>query len=64
MGLHGLWNGLTVSLIYGAAVSMWMGLHAGWNRELEKVWKRLEAAEASHDEYRGHSGTADVSELW
>jgi len=56
MGLHGLWYGLTVSLVYGSVVSVWMGLHADWKRESEKVQKRLEAAKANQDEYVRHNG--------
>ena len=59
MGLHGLWYGLTVSLVYGAAVSVWMGLHADWNRESKKVQKRLEAAKARQDEYGVHGSAGE-----
>ncbi|KAF8500305.1 MATE efflux family protein [Russula emetica] len=37
MGLHGLWYGLTVSLIYGSAVGVWLGLRTDWNREVQKA---------------------------
>ncbi len=49
MGLHGLWYGLTVSLVYGSAVGVWLGLRTDWNREVEKVRKRLEADKANWD---------------
>ena len=55
-GLHGLWYGLTVALVYGAVVSVWMGLHVDWNKESEKVQKRLEAVKANQDEHGRHSG--------
>ena len=56
VGLHGLWYGLTVSLVYGSAVSVWIGLHADWNRESENVQRRLEAAKANQDEYVRNNG--------
>jgi MATE family multidrug resistance protein len=59
MGLHGLWYGLTVSLIYSSAVGVTMALRADWDKELEKVQKRLEAAKAHHDEYVTHNGARD-----
>ena len=56
VGLHGLWYGLTVSLVYGSVVSVWMGLNADWNKESEKVQKRLEGAKANQDEHGRHNG--------
>jgi hypothetical protein len=44
-----------LSLVYGAVVSVWMGLQADWNKESEKVQKRLEAAKAKQDEYGRHN---------
>ncbi|RPD65257.1 MATE efflux family protein [Lentinus tigrinus ALCF2SS1-7] len=43
MKLHGLWIGLTVSLVYSAAFGIWICLRANWDREVEKVRIRLEA---------------------
>ncbi|KAI0330061.1 MATE efflux family protein [Cubamyces sp. BRFM 1775] len=43
MQLHGLWVGLTVSLVYCAAVGVWLCLRTDWEREVEKVRMRLEA---------------------
>ncbi|KAH9896671.1 MATE efflux family protein [Cubamyces lactineus] len=43
MQLHGLWVGLTVSLVYCAAVGVWLCLRTDWEREVEKVRVRLEA---------------------
>ncbi|KAH9991563.1 mate-domain-containing protein [Russula vinacea] len=41
MGLHGLWSGLTVSLIYSAAVGVWLALKTDWNWEVQKVQSGL-----------------------
>ncbi|KAI0674131.1 MATE efflux family protein [Trametes maxima] len=43
MHLHGLWVGLTVSLVYSAAAGVWISVRADWEREVEKVRIRLEA---------------------
>ncbi|KAI0353405.1 MATE efflux family protein [Trametes cingulata] len=43
MQLHGLWIGLTVSLVYCAAAGVWLCLRTKWDREVEKVRIRLEA---------------------
>ncbi|KAI0064869.1 MATE efflux family protein [Artomyces pyxidatus] len=43
MGLHGLWIGLTVSLVYGSVVGIYLALVTDWNREVKKVIARLEA---------------------
>jgi MATE family multidrug resistance protein len=59
MGLHGLWFGLTLSLVYCAAVSVSMALNADWNRESEKVQKRLEAANAHQDECGRDTGAGE-----
>ncbi|KAI0000631.1 MATE efflux family protein [Russula compacta] len=49
MGLHGLWYGLTLSLVYCAAVGVWLGLKTDWNREVQKVQKRLGADKSNRD---------------
>jgi MATE family multidrug resistance protein len=59
MGLHGLWYGLTVSLIYGSTVGVWLGLKTDWNREVEKVRKRLEQDKANWEANRTHNGEGD-----
>jgi MATE family multidrug resistance protein len=41
-GLHGLWYGLTVSLVYSAFVGVWLSLRTDWVREVRKVEERLE----------------------
>ena len=56
MGLHGLWYGLTVSLIYCSVVGVMMALRADWNKESEKVQKRLEATKLQNDEHVTYSG--------
>ncbi|EIW79476.1 multidrug Oligosaccharidyl-lipid polysaccharide flippase [Coniophora puteana RWD-64-598 SS2] len=42
MGLQGLWIGITVALVYGAAVSLWLCLRSDWEKEVRKVRERLE----------------------
>ena len=59
MGLHGLWYGLTVSLIYGSTVGVWLGLTTDWNREVEKVRKRLEEDKANWEANRTRNGEGD-----
>ncbi|KAI9510175.1 MATE efflux family protein [Russula earlei] len=58
MGLHGLWYGLTLSLIYCATAGVWIALKTDWNREVEKVRKRLEVDKANRDEHMTHNGLA------
>lgn len=41
MGLHGLWYGLTVSLVYCAVVGTWLALRTDWQHQVDKVQKRL-----------------------
>jgi len=62
MGLHGLWYGLTVSLIYSSVVGVTIALRADWDKELEEVQERLKAAKAHHDEYVTHNGAGTVHE--
>lgn len=58
MSLHGLWIGLTMSLVYAAAVGVTICLRTNWDREVQKVQDRLEAdkraAKASDVETAGH----------
>jgi len=42
MGLQGLWIGITVALVYGSAVSLWLCLRSDWEKEVRKVRERLE----------------------
>ncbi|KAI1798396.1 MATE efflux family protein [Ganoderma leucocontextum] len=50
MELDGLWIGLTVSLVYCAAVGVWLCLNTDWEREVEKVRIRLEADRKAADD--------------
>lgn len=59
MGLHGLWYGLTVALVYVSAVGVWMGLNADWDQEVKKVQMRLEADKANEEERVGLDGAAE-----
>lgn len=43
MGLWGLWIGLTISLVYCAAIGAALCLKADWNHEVKKVSDRIEA---------------------
>jgi len=56
LGLHGLWYGLTLSLIYCSMVGVWLGLKTDWNREVGKVRERLEADKANRDEHGTYDG--------
>jgi MATE family multidrug resistance protein len=40
-GLHGLWMGLTFSLIYCAVLGTWLCVRTDWDREVQKVRDRL-----------------------
>jgi MATE family multidrug resistance protein len=40
-GLHGLWMGLTFSLVYCAAFGTWFCVRTDWDREVQKVQDRL-----------------------
>ncbi|KAH9174752.1 MATE efflux family protein [Lactarius sanguifluus] len=59
MGLHGLWYGLTVSLVYGSALGVWIGLKTDWAQEVQKVQRRLEADKAQEEEYVGRDGATE-----
>ncbi|KAL1674618.1 mate-domain-containing protein [Schizophyllum commune] len=41
-GLHGLWIGLTLSLVYCAAFGWWFAWRTDWEREVAKVQARVE----------------------
>lgn len=41
MGLHGLWIGLTVSLVYCAFFGTLLCVRTDWDREVWKVTQRL-----------------------
>jgi MATE family multidrug resistance protein len=43
LALHGLWMGLTVSLVYCATGGVWLCLRTDWEKEVRKVLARIEA---------------------
>ncbi|KAJ7512561.1 MATE efflux family protein [Mycena galericulata] len=50
-GLHGLWIGLTVSLVYCAVLGTWLCVGTDWDREVRKVVARINAEnKARHGE--------------
>ncbi|KAH9049321.1 MATE efflux family protein [Lactarius hengduanensis] len=59
MGLHGLWSGLTVSLVYGSALGVWVALKTDWTWEVQKVQRRLEADKAEEEEYVGRDSATE-----
>ena len=44
---HGLWIGLTCSLIYCSTHSSWICIRTDWNKEVIKVIERLKNEEGS-----------------
>lgn len=48
MGLHGLWTGLTISLVYCAVAGTWLALRADWQHQVDKVQKRLASERESY----------------
>ncbi|KAJ7255220.1 MATE efflux family protein [Mycena rebaudengoi] len=47
MGLHGLWIGLTVSLVYCAVLGTLLCVRTDWDHEVKKVMARLNAEDKS-----------------
>lgn len=45
LGLHGLWLGLTFSLVYSALIGTWICLRSNWPKEVAKVMARLKEEE-------------------
>jgi MATE family multidrug resistance protein len=41
LGLHGLWFGLTFSLVYCSLIGTWLVLSTDWQHEVDKVRERL-----------------------
>jgi MATE family multidrug resistance protein len=41
MGLVGIWLGLTISLFYASAVSVWIIWRVNWVRAVDKARQRL-----------------------
>lgn len=56
MKLHGLWIGLTVSLVYCAAWGVYLCLRTDWKKEVQKVMDRL-AAEQKRGQEDAERGT-------
>ncbi|KAF4618730.1 hypothetical protein D9613_010162 [Agrocybe pediades] len=50
MNLHGLWLGLTVSLVYCAFAGTYVSLRTNWDLEVEKVAERVKAEERARME--------------
>ncbi|KAF4618732.1 hypothetical protein D9613_010160 [Agrocybe pediades] len=50
MNLHGLWLGLTVSLVYCAFAGTYVSLRTNWDSEVEKVAERVKAEERARME--------------
>jgi len=46
IGLHGLWLGLTASLIYCAVFGTYLCIHTDWDREVKKAAERLKKDDA------------------
>ncbi|KAH0581705.1 hypothetical protein H2248_011391 [Termitomyces sp. 'cryptogamus'] len=60
MGVHGLWIGLTVSLVYCSFFGTLLCVHTDWNREVRKVIKRLkEEQDRAERLYSGHGHERD-----
>ena len=60
MGIHGLWIGLTVSLVYCSFFGTLLCLNTDWNREVRKVMKRLkEEQDRARYVYPGHGRGRD-----
>ncbi len=56
MGLHGIWIGLTLSLVYCAILGTWIGLRVDWQHQVEKVKRRLAAERAAERDATGKAG--------
>ncbi|KIJ50987.1 hypothetical protein M422DRAFT_158838, partial [Sphaerobolus stellatus SS14] len=41
-GLFGLWVGITIALLYGGVVGVWLCLRTDWAHEVDKVRERIE----------------------
>jgi multidrug resistance protein, MATE family len=52
MGLHGLWCGQTLSLIYISTVGVWIVLRTDWDQEMQNAQKRLEEDRTYQSKYR------------
>ena len=45
MGLHGIWIGLSVAIVYSAVVGTYLSLKTDWDCEVKKVVERMEEEE-------------------
>ena len=60
MGLHGLWIGLSVSLLYSSISGTTVCLRTNWDRQVEKVMKRMRDEEAQRNaELQKAAGTVN-----
>lgn len=58
-GLHGLWLGLTFSLVYCAVSGTWICLRTDWDRQVYKVMQRLK----EEDKRRAEDETNATAEM-
>jgi multidrug resistance protein, MATE family len=60
LGIHGLWIGLTFSLVYCSALGSWVCWRTDWGKEVVKVIQRLkEEDQARRDLEERAMGTDD-----
>ncbi|PPQ68446.1 hypothetical protein CVT26_006033 [Gymnopilus dilepis] len=59
-GLHGLWLGLTFSLVYCAVIGTWVCLRTNWERQVYKVMQRLKEEDKRRVEDERLHSTAEV----
>lgn len=62
MGLHGIWIGLTISLVYCAVLGAWIGLRTDWQHQVDKVERRLATERENTRKARMVEGTIDEDE--
>ncbi|KAF7761744.1 hypothetical protein Agabi119p4_9736 [Agaricus bisporus var. burnettii] len=62
MGLHGLWYGLTVSLVYCAVAGTWLALKTDWQHQVDKVQRRLAAEREANMKAGGLEAAEDATE--
>lgn len=59
MGIHGLWIGLTVSLVHCSFFGTLLCVRTDWDREVRKVMKRLEQQDRIEHLHPGHGHRRD-----
>lgn len=52
-----------MSLVYGSTVGVWLGLKTDWNREVQKVQKRLEADKANWEANRAINDEGETARV-